>query len=175
MYVVRTIVRQYPDNRQWQEDMEQEGYMGLIAAAEHYHPDMGVKFSSYATWWVRKYILKFLRQFGHTIRIPQHHEDDHVYSEPLNKIVGVDDGEALTYEDVLTEEGYADTYILQEQEEEDFAERLQRLTAREWEVLNLRYGLEEAPVPTPVIAERLGITKRMVQIIIQNSAKKMRL
>jgi RNA polymerase sigma-32 factor len=41
-------------------DLIQEGNLGLIHAVEHYDPYRGVKLSSYATWWIRAYILKFI-------------------------------------------------------------------------------------------------------------------
>lgn len=41
-------------------DLIQEGNLGLIQAVERYDPFRGVKLSSYAAWWIRAYILKFI-------------------------------------------------------------------------------------------------------------------
>ena len=41
-------------------DLVQEGNIGLIKATKKYDPYKGVKFSYYATYWIRAYILKFL-------------------------------------------------------------------------------------------------------------------
>jgi RNA polymerase sigma-32 factor len=41
-------------------DMIQEGNIGLMQAVKKYDPYRGVKLSSYAAWWIRAYILKFI-------------------------------------------------------------------------------------------------------------------
>jgi len=41
-------------------DLVQEGNIGLIRATKKFDPYKGVKFSYYATYWIRAYILKFL-------------------------------------------------------------------------------------------------------------------
>ena len=41
-------------------DLIQEGNIGLIQAVRKYDPYRGVKLSSYAAWWIRAYILKFI-------------------------------------------------------------------------------------------------------------------
>jgi len=41
-------------------DLIQEGNLGLIQAVEKYDPYRGVKLSSYAAWWIRAYILKYI-------------------------------------------------------------------------------------------------------------------
>src|SRR5947209_7222415 len=41
-------------------DLIQEGNVGLMHAVEKYDPYRGVKLSSYAAWWIRAYILRYL-------------------------------------------------------------------------------------------------------------------
>jgi RNA polymerase sigma-32 factor len=41
-------------------DLVQEGNVGLMMAVKKYDPGRGVRFGSYAQWWIRAYILKFL-------------------------------------------------------------------------------------------------------------------
>jgi RNA polymerase sigma-32 factor len=40
-------------------DVVQEGNRGLLVAVKRYDPDRGVRFCSYAVWWIRAYMLKF--------------------------------------------------------------------------------------------------------------------
>lgn len=99
--LVRTITRQYPIPSIPQEDLMQEGYIGLLEAAKHFNPELGVTFQSYAACWVRKYITEAIRRYGYIITLPQHHTAEHVFSEKLDRVVASDEGEPLTYEDVL--------------------------------------------------------------------------
>ncbi len=41
-------------------DLIQEGNIGLMHAVKKYDPTRGVKLSSYAAWWIRAYILRFV-------------------------------------------------------------------------------------------------------------------
>ena len=41
-------------------DLIQEGNIGLLQAVKKYNPFKGVKLSTYAAWWIRAYILKFI-------------------------------------------------------------------------------------------------------------------
>ncbi len=41
-------------------DLIQEGNIGLMQAVKKYNPFKGVKLSTYAAWWIRAYILKFI-------------------------------------------------------------------------------------------------------------------
>lgn len=54
-------------------DYIQEGYFGLVRAAEKFEFDCDeprAKFSTYARWWIRQKILKYAHDNGRTIRIP---------------------------------------------------------------------------------------------------------
>ncbi|HEX4996933.1 MAG TPA: RNA polymerase sigma factor RpoD/SigA [Terriglobia bacterium] len=47
-----------------------EGNMGLIEAASRFDPDRGVRFVTYAGWWVRQAILSAIAHFGQAFHIP---------------------------------------------------------------------------------------------------------
>lgn len=50
-------------------DLVQEGTLGLMQAVKKYNPYKGVKLSSYAAWWIRAYILKYLLENRGQVRI----------------------------------------------------------------------------------------------------------
>ena len=52
------------------EDLIQEGNLGLIKAAQRYDETHGVKFLSFAVWWIRQSILKAVSEYSRTVRIP---------------------------------------------------------------------------------------------------------
>lgn len=52
------------------EDLIQEGNVGLVEAAHRYDPSRGVKFFTYASWWIRKAIIESLGRHGALVRLP---------------------------------------------------------------------------------------------------------
>ncbi len=55
--LVRSIAAKYNKLGVPQEDLEQEGLIGLLEASNKFQDDKGTKFSTYATYWIKKYIL----------------------------------------------------------------------------------------------------------------------
>ncbi len=51
-------------------DLISEGSLGLMHAVETFDPGRGVKFISYAVWWIRSHITKALNEKGYLIRLP---------------------------------------------------------------------------------------------------------
>jgi RNA polymerase primary sigma factor len=51
-------------------DLIQMGNLGLLKAADRYDPDMGTRFSSYASLWISAYIVNGIKETGREIRIP---------------------------------------------------------------------------------------------------------
>jgi RNA polymerase primary sigma factor len=52
------------------EDLKQEGYFGLYEAAKRYEDTAGVKFLTYAGFWIKQSIVRYLENNGRIVRIP---------------------------------------------------------------------------------------------------------
>ncbi len=67
---VISVAKKYQNRGLALTDLIGEGNVGLLTAARKFDPDMGVKFISYAVWWIRQAILAALARHGRTVRVP---------------------------------------------------------------------------------------------------------
>ena len=70
--LVVSVAKQYAHFSVPLMDLIQEGNLGLIKAVEKFNPDMGFRFSTYATQWIRQYISRYIMDKGKVIHIPVH-------------------------------------------------------------------------------------------------------
>jgi RNA polymerase primary sigma factor len=67
---VISVAKKYQNRGLALTDLIGEGNVGLMTAARKFDPDQGVKFISYAVWWIRQAILASLARQGRTVRVP---------------------------------------------------------------------------------------------------------
>jgi RNA polymerase primary sigma factor len=68
--LVVKIAKDYSSTGMTLGDLVAEGNIGLMRAAEEFDPDAGVRFSTYAAWWIKQAIKRALIHSGQSIRIP---------------------------------------------------------------------------------------------------------
>jgi RNA polymerase primary sigma factor len=73
---VVSVAKKYQNRGVDLDDLIAEGNAGLLHAARKFDPDQGVRFISYAVWWVRQAILKALAEQGRVVRVPLNRATD---------------------------------------------------------------------------------------------------
>ncbi|MEW5848027.1 MAG: sigma-70 family RNA polymerase sigma factor [Myxococcota bacterium] len=56
-------------------DLFQEGTLGLMRGIEKYDHQMGTRFATYVTWWIRHWSERYIANHGSLVRVPVHKQD----------------------------------------------------------------------------------------------------
>jgi RNA polymerase sigma factor (sigma-70 family) len=73
--LVVSIAKRYQHRGVDLADLVQEGNVGLLHAIERFDWRRGYKFSTYATWWIRKGVAQAVGDSSTTVRLPRHRRD----------------------------------------------------------------------------------------------------
>ena len=183
-------------------DLISEGNIGLMKAAERFDPTSGLKFISYAVWWVRQSIMASLNENSRTIRIPSNLvqeaqkqkkadevavEDSFFVSdeEPsvgpnLPYCIGLyneinEDGDTLI--DVIPNKNADDPEMFLNSPEE-IKKKVQLMLAvldeRERTIITKYYGLTGVESNLDDLGEEFGCTKERIRQLRDKAIKKLR-
>jgi RNA polymerase primary sigma factor len=182
-------------------DLISEGNIGLIKAAQRFDPTTGVKFISYAVWWVRQSIMASLNENARTIRLPSNliqevqkskkeevNEEDNFYvnnsDEPVTSglpyCVGLyreinEDGDQLI--DIIpNKEADRPDAIVNSPEEikKKVSAMLSVLDEREKTIIERYYGLTGIESNLEDLGEEYGCTKERIRQLRDKAIKKLR-
>ena len=165
------VAKQYQGMGLELEDLIQVANLGLFEAVKRFDPSRGVKFISFAVWYVRAELQKALNDLSRVVRIPSHKtmtEGKDFSTLSTSKKVGDDEDS----------ETYADRYLSGEQakakhEVTDLKEllsvALNSLKPKQRDAVKMFYGIDrEYPMHMEHIAEELEVTgERARQLVRQ--------
>ncbi|WP_189451062.1 sigma-70 family RNA polymerase sigma factor [Cognatilysobacter xinjiangensis] len=105
--LVMDIARRYIGRGLDLDDLMQDGVIGLMRAAEDFSPELGFRFTTYATWWIRQSILRSIANTGRTIRLPVHLIDQlHVLRRTVRRLRSERPDKSFRPTDVADELGW---------------------------------------------------------------------
>lgn len=67
--MIEKIIRRYQESQEL-DDLRQEAYFGIYRAAELWNPDKESTFLTYAVYWIRQAINRYIENCGSCIRVP---------------------------------------------------------------------------------------------------------
>jgi len=148
------------------EDLISIGTLGLVKAIQTFKNNKNIKLATYASRCIENEILMYLRKRSRA-------KNEISLDEPLN----VDyDGNELLLADILSQDEHEITNRIEEEEKRKIMnEAIETLSAREKEILTLRYGLENGEEMTQKdVADFLGISQSYISRLEKRIIKKLK-
>lgn len=159
------------------EDLMAEASIGLIEALARFEPERGLRFMTYATWWIRHSVVRALVAQGRNVRVPRRLLRGRD-AQPIPVEVPLTGGGAGASElrAALAVAGDGVDVVFEGAErEEALRDALGRLTARQRLVLERRFGLAGHDDCTlQELATDLGLSKERVRQLEKQAMERVR-
>jgi RNA polymerase primary sigma factor len=146
------------------DDLVQEGNVGLMKAIEHFDPKKNVRFATYAVWWIRAYITRYLKDNRSQVRGG---ESERGSMTDFSLDATIDDDGETTFLDRIEDGGPSphENFVHQEQDAEIQA-ALQRVKKRigdmGWDILQERLT-QDKPRTLEELGQRWGVSRERVR------------
>lgn len=162
--LVAHIIKKYESSGEDMEDLISIGTIGLIKAIKTFNQDRGVKLATYSARCIENEVLMHLRN------IKKLRQEVSIYDP-----IGVDkEGNEISLMDVLTSDSEILEIIEARLQGEQIKDKMDLLSVREREVVEMRYGLCNGLKETQRdIARKLGISRSYVSRIEKRALSKL--
>ena len=162
-FVVSTA-RKFANRGARLEDLIQEGNIGLMKAIEHFDPKKNVRFATYAVWWIRAYVTRYLKDNRSQVRGGQGERGSMV---DFSLDAPMDDDSEMTFLERIEDPGQGpqETYLAREQDREvrDALTRVKkRIGDLGWDILQERLT-QDKPRTLEELGARWGVSRERVR------------
>jgi len=146
------------------DDLVQEGNVGLMKAIEHFDPKKNVRFATYAVWWIRAYITRYLKDNRSQVRGGEAERASMVDFSLDNT---VEEDSETTYLDRLEDTSpTADVKFLRREQNQEVIQALGRVKKRlgdlGWDILQERLT-QDKPRTLEELGQRWGVSRERVR------------
>lgn len=184
------VAREYSCNGLNEDDLINEGTLGLMRAIETFDDSRGVKFITYAVWWIRAHITRAIQDKGALIRLPANKCDEIrkgtklgnmpdelkiLQQAPVSLSKEVLDSSGLCLGDTIadTSEVSPDKDIDRRNLNKFLGKFAHRLTRREQDIIGTLFGTRKRKKKTIVeISRVLGISRERIRQIRDQGIKR---
>jgi RNA polymerase primary sigma factor len=161
---VVAVARKFASRGARLDDLIQEGNVGLMKAIEHFDAKKNVRFATYAVWWIRAYITRYLKDNRSHVRGGEH---ERASMSDLSLDMPVEDDSETTYVERIEDVGPTpDTTYLRLEQDERVSEALLRVKKRigdlGWDILQERLT-QDKPRTLEELGERWGVSRERVR------------
>ena len=171
--IARTFKSQMP-----QEDLVQEGIIGLVRATKRFNLKRGYRFSTYAAWLIRQTCEQAIEKYSRSIGLSTYFIEttnvvgENVVGEWVNPPVlsferdGLDP-DVTQFIQFMVDENNPDpaAVCIKAQTRQILAGAINTLKPREQTVLRMRFGFEGKPFTLQKIGDAIGLTREMARQI----------
>ena len=158
-----------------QDDLVQEGRLGLLHAVKKFNPKKNVKFLSYAGYWVRQFMCTYIKKhcYWRTMQLRSVVMSlDASYTPKSNKIKSYKD--VNEYLDINAYQQQSD-FTKDVEDKDQIKKVLAKLRPKEREVIILRYGIESGnPMSNEAVAKMWGTSRQWTFFVYQRAMKKLK-
>jgi len=161
---VVAVAKKYAHRSARLDDLIQEGNVGLMKAIEHFDAKKNVRFATYAVWWIRAYITRYLKDNRSQVRGGEAERvtmADFSLDTPLD-----DDGETTFLERLEDKEPSPDLQLASRQQDKDVQEALAKVRKRigdlGWDILQERLT-QDKPRTLEELGQRWGVSRERVR------------
>ena len=188
---VVSIAKQYQNQGLDLLDLISEGNIGLLKSVDRFDPSSGLKFISYAVWWIRQSIMASLNEHSRTIRIPsnliqetqKNRKDDCTVSEisytlpycvDLNHEINEEGDELIDIIRDPNEQNPEDVFLSSDEIKKRVSAILSVLDDREKIIIEKYFGLNGIQSNLDDLGEEFECTKERIRQLKDKSLKKLR-